>query len=61
MPGFNRDAFHAWDEGLDFIEVVSADARVANYLTIEEIQGLFDLKYHLGHVDDIFKRLGLGN
>jgi len=32
---------------------------VVTYLTKEEIQGLFDLKYHLGHVDDIFRRLGL--
>lgn len=54
-----QDAFEAWDQGLDFIEVVSADARVVNYLTKEEVQGLFDLKYHLGHVDDIFSRLGL--
>jgi len=54
-----QDAFHAWDHGIDFIEVVSADVRVVNYLTKEEIQGLFDLKYHLGHVDDIFRRLGL--
>ena len=54
-----QDAFQAWDHGLDFIEVVSADARVLNYLSKEEIQGLFDLKYHLRHVDDIYKRLGL--
>jgi len=54
-----QDAFQAWDHGIDFIEVVSADARVLNYLSKEEIQGLFDLKYHLGHVDDIYKRLGL--
>ena len=54
-----QDAFQAWENGLDFIEVVSADNRVVNYLSKEEIQGLFDLKYHLGHVDDIFRRLGL--
>ena len=54
-----QDAFQAWDHGLDFIEVVSADNRVLNYLSKEEIQGLFDLKYHLGHVNDIYKRLGL--
>lgn len=54
-----QDAFQAWDQGLDFIEVVAGDARITKYLTKEEIQSLFDLKYHLGHVDDIFKRLGL--
>ena len=54
-----QDAFAAWDKGQDFIDVVSADDRVANYLSKEEIAGLFDLKYHLQHVDDIFRRLGL--
>lgn len=54
-----QDAFQAWDNEIDFIEVVSADARVVNYLTKQEIQSLFDLKYHLKHVDDIFRRLGL--
>lgn len=54
-----QDAFRAWENGIDFIEVISADARIVNYLTAEEIQGLFDLKYHLGHIDDIFTRLGL--
>lgn len=54
-----QNAFEAWDQGLDFIEVVSKDARVLTYLTKEEIQGLFDLRYHLQHVDNIFKRLKL--
>ena len=54
-----EDAFQAWDHGQDFIEVVTEDTRILNYLTKEKIQGLFDLKYHLRHVDDIFKRLGL--
>ena len=54
-----QDAFAAWDNGQDFIDVVSADERVLNYLSKEEIAGLFDLKYHLQHVDYIFKRLGL--
>lgn len=54
-----QDAFSAWDKGLDFIDVITADDRVTRYLNKEEIAGLFDLKYHLQHVDYIFKRLGL--
>ena len=54
-----QDAFQAWDHGLDFIEVLTEDVRILNYLTKEEIQDLFDLKYHLRHVDDIFRRLKL--
>lgn len=54
-----QDAFKAWEAGQDFIAVVSADERVLNYMPKEDIQGLFDLNYHLSHVDDVFKRLGL--
>jgi len=54
-----QDAFEAWDHGKDFIEVVLGDSRVAKYLTKEEIMSLFDINYHLQHIDDIYKRLGL--
>ncbi|WP_088227217.1 adenylosuccinate lyase [Desulfosporosinus sp. FKB] len=54
-----QDAFQAWDQGKDFIEVVSQDTRIGNYLTEKDLHSLFDLSYHLQHVDDIFKRLGL--
>lgn len=54
-----QDAFQAWDHGQDFIEVLTEDSRILNYLTKEKIQGLFDVKYHLRHVDDIFRRIKL--
>lgn len=54
-----QDAFQAWDQGKDFIEVVSGDERITHYLLPEELQGLFDLSYHLRHIDEIFQRLGL--
>ncbi|KLU67105.1 adenylosuccinate lyase [Desulfosporosinus acididurans] len=54
-----QDAFQAWDQGKDFIEVVAKDTRIGNYLTEKDLRSLFDLGYHLQHVDDIFKRLGL--
>ncbi|WP_407306113.1 adenylosuccinate lyase [Desulfosporosinus sp. SB140] len=54
-----QDAFQAWEQGQDFIEVVSADPRITNYLSQEDFKGLFDLSYHLQHVDDIYKRMGL--
>ena len=54
-----QDAFQAWDQGKDFIEVVSGDERITHYLAPEELQGLFDLSYHLRHIEDIFQRLGL--
>lgn len=54
-----QDAFQAWEEELDFIDVVSGDERILRFLPQEEIKGLFDVSYHLKHVDEIFTRLGL--
>lgn len=54
-----KNAFFAWDNGLDFCEVVKRDEQVSQLLTSVEIDALFDYKYHLKHVDDIFARVGL--
>lgn len=40
----------------DFKEMLKKDPKVRKYLTDKEIDGLFDVKYHLKYVDAIFKR-----
>lgn len=52
-------AFEAWESGRDFQEVIQENQRVMQYLDKEEINALFDWSYHLKHVDDVFRRLGL--
>jgi adenylosuccinate lyase len=52
-------AFKAWEEGQDFREVIQENPKVIEYIKPEEIQNLFDWNYHLKHIDDVFKRLGL--
>ncbi|MDK2854932.1 MAG: adenylosuccinate lyase [Bacillota bacterium] len=52
-------AMATWQEGGSFKERVLGDARIRGYLTAEEIEGLFDYRYHLRHVDEIFARFGL--
>lgn len=52
-------AFKAWEEGRDFREVIQENQSVMNYLKQEEISVLFDWSYHLKHIDDVFRRLGL--
>lgn len=53
------NAFAAWDQGLDFCEVIKKSPEISGLLSIDEINSLFDYQYHLKHIDDIFTRLGL--
>ncbi|MFD1472749.1 adenylosuccinate lyase [Companilactobacillus mishanensis] len=48
-----------WDEGKDFRTLLEADQRVTDNLTEEQLNDAFDYHWHLKHVDDIFKRVGL--
>jgi adenylosuccinate lyase len=52
-----RNAMKVWEEGKDFRTELLADADVRSHLEEEEIHGLFDLGYHLKHVDTIFARV----
>lgn len=54
-----QGAFKAWEEGRDFREVIQENEHVMEYLKQEEINALFDWNYHLKHIDDVFRRLGL--
>lgn len=49
----------AWDEQIQFRELVDADEKITSYLSKEEIDDCFDYHYHLKNVDMIFERLGL--
>ena len=48
-----------WDQNKDFREVITADSDVTDHLTVAELKGLFDYKYYLRYVDDVFERAGL--
>jgi adenylosuccinate lyase len=52
-----RNAMKVWDEGADFREVLAKDADVARALPASDLDALFDLGYHLKHVDTIFDRV----
>jgi adenylosuccinate lyase len=49
----------AWDEQLQFRELVEQSEAVTSRLSEAEIADAFDYRWHLRHVDDIFKRVGL--
>lgn len=45
--------------GITFRELITAEPRVRDLLTAEELEDCFDYRHHLKHVPTVFKRLGL--
>ena len=58
-----RNAMPVWQNmhhgrtGASFLDNLKADAEVTKALPPRDLEGLFDLAYHLKHVDTIFKRV----
>jgi adenylosuccinate lyase len=52
-----RNAMPVWLEGRDFRDLLKSDAAIEKYLSSEEIDNLFDMAFHMKHVDTIFSRL----
>ena len=55
----HRLSMQSWDEGKDFRELVRSDHKIAKRLSTEELDDLFDYKYYVRHVDEVFHRVGL--
>jgi adenylosuccinate lyase len=52
-----RNAMAVWEGKGEFLALLKADPDVAGALEPAELEALFDLDYHLAHVDTIFKRV----
>ncbi len=52
-------AIKAWENNLNFKELMLANSDVINTLTLEEIEDCFDPMYHVRNVDEIYKRVGI--
>jgi adenylosuccinate lyase len=54
-----RNAMKVWesDGQLSLLELLKADPEVSQRLSSDELNALFDLGYHLKHVDTIFDRV----
>jgi adenylosuccinate lyase len=50
-------AMRAWDEEVDFQQLVRADAEVTAVLDASELDDVFDMTAYTRHVDTIFDRL----
>ena len=54
-----RNAMKAWKSTKKFLTLLKADTDVTGVVPVAELENLFDYKYYLQHVDDVFLRLGL--
>ena len=54
-----KNAAVSWDRNEDFRELMKADAASLAYLSVKELDQIFDYDYYVRYVDDIFRRLGL--
>jgi adenylosuccinate lyase len=55
-----RNAMKSWKEELNFFDLISKDSEVTKHLSKKDLEGIFDYKYFIRHVDEIFARLKLG-
>ena len=54
-----RNAMQAWQGKENYLKLLRADTEVTAVLPESEIENLFDYKFYVRYVDEIFKRLGL--
>ena len=52
-----RNAMPVWLEGKDFRNLLKADSAIEKYLSHNEIDELFDMSFHMKHIDTIFSRV----
>jgi adenylosuccinate lyase len=52
-----RNAMAAWDGAGRFSDLLKEDPQITRLLPAATIDALFDLSYHLKHVDTIFARV----
>ena len=52
-----RNAMRVWQEGKSYLTLLKEDSDIAEFLTADELEALFDLEQHFQHVDTIFARV----
>ncbi|MFQ6028012.1 MAG: adenylosuccinate lyase [Dehalococcoidia bacterium] len=54
-----RNAMKSWDQNQDFRELLKSDDEAVSYLSLGELEEIFDYGYYTRYVDDTFQRVGL--
>jgi adenylosuccinate lyase len=52
-----RNAMRVWERGEDFKTLLSQDETIKRLITQKELDALFDVRNHLKHTGDIFRRV----
>jgi len=52
-----RNAMQVWEKGADFRTLLAQEDMIKRLLSPEELDHAFDVRSHLKHVDDIFRRV----
>lgn len=52
-----RNALKVWAEGKDFRSLLAEDEDIRRYLGPKDLEEIFELKYHLKYVDELFSRV----
>ncbi|MFB4214045.1 adenylosuccinate lyase [Shouchella sp. 1P09AA] len=52
-------ATQAWEEGIQFRELIEKEPKITAVLSNEELDECFNYEHHMKHVDTIFNRLGI--
>jgi adenylosuccinate lyase len=52
-----RNAMNVWKGNRHFKDLLLEDPEIRQHLAADDIDNIFDLRYHLKHVDDIFERV----
>ncbi len=52
-----RNALRVWSEGRDFKSLLAEDADIGRYLSPKDLEEIFDIQYHLKHLDELFRRV----
>ena len=50
-------AMEVWKKRIPFADLLKKDKEVSKLMSDEEIEEIFDINYHLKHVDSIFERV----
>jgi adenylosuccinate lyase len=52
-----RNAMQVWEKGADFKTLLAQDETIKRLISREELERVLDVRSHLRHVDDIFRRV----
>jgi adenylosuccinate lyase len=54
-----RNAMKSWNTNRSFLSLLKKDSEVTSVIKADELEDIFDYQHYLGHINEIFGRLGL--